>query len=153
MITYNTIRALIIFVALTTTPLSAVALIPMATTSSNQSITATIDGSGLIYGLSTIETNAYAIAVSTNPGILNYPAIHASLASASVQAPVNETAIATFDSSYITLAKSFTSEPLFSRAAASSQSTAYALVAPSSASYLNFVIDQNRIVFFYFRGD
>ena len=137
MITYNTIKALIIFVALTTTPLSAVALIPMATTSSNQSITATIDGIGLIYGLSTIETNAYAIAVSTNPGILNYPAIHASLASASVQAPVNETAIATFDSSYITLAKSFTSEPLFSRAAASSQSTAYALVAPSSASYLN----------------
>lgn len=112
-------------------------LIPLATTSSNQKITATIKGSSLLYGEAIVKTNSYALALSLNPGTLTYPAIHSALASAEVQIPNDGATIATFNSAFNTTAKTFSSEPLFSRSAATGQSSVYAVATASSPAIIN----------------
>ncbi|NOQ15142.1 MAG: hypothetical protein GQ583_11790 [Methyloprofundus sp.] len=118
----------------------ASSLVPSAATSSKQSITATIAGSSFLGGIADIETNTYAAALGLNSGNLSYPVIHSSLAAAEVEIPNDGSVVANFNSIFSTSATSFSSEPLFSRAAALSQSSVIAVVAaapPFDPSILN----------------
>lgn len=112
-------------------------LTPTATTLSNQTITATIDGSTLLYGEVTILTNTVAIALSTSPDQLDYPAIHSAQASALALSPIDSNTIATFISSHYTSAQASYSTPLFAKSASVSQINLNAVISPSVAANLN----------------
>ncbi|MCF7971683.1 MAG: hypothetical protein K9L22_11040 [Methylococcaceae bacterium] len=120
-----------IVMAMVSLTVQASLVTPLATTFSDQSITASIQGGTLLYGVSSIETKTDAMALSMGSDTQAYPAIHASLASAEVYILGDETALANINSAFRTFASAFSSEPLFSRAAAMSQSSVYAEVLPS----------------------
>lgn len=125
---------------------SHASLVPQAATSSNQILTATIDGSSLLFGAVSAKTNAYSMAISTFPGSLTYPAVHLAESSAMVAIPANlNNTIGTFYSSFDTSATAIFSSPLFSRSTASGQGSIYAWVSPSESSNLNLDWQINQL--------
>lgn len=110
---------------------------PLASTSSNQSINVTINGGNVLSGESAIQTRSNTVAVASQQGEEPSPSEHLSQASIFVDTPINGTTIASINSSFNTFASSTFNEPLFSRAAAISQSSIASQVAPATSSALN----------------
>ena len=120
--------------------------IPQAATSSNQVITATIDGSSILFGTVSAQTQTYAMAISANTGALTYPAFHLAQSSAQVLIPTNlNNTVGTFYSAFDTSATAFSSQPLFSRSSAIGQSSIYAWITPSLSSSLNLDWQINQL--------
>jgi len=135
-----------VVIALMTVDVYANLLIPLAATSSQQTLTATIDGSSFLSGVAVIQTSAYSRAVSTNPGLLTEPAIHQAQALVEGHIPNDGATIATFNSILYTSAIAFSNEPLFSKAIARSESSVIAEVAaPFSTITLNLELAFNNL--------
>ena len=128
---YSAILFQIITLAMLAMPLQAQeSLIPIATTSSDMILTFTIDGSVPLDGIAVAKTDTLATAVSSNPGTLEHPAIHTSIAEAGVDIRNYSSTIAIFHTVSATGAESVSIEPLFSRAIAVIQSYVASLIAP-----------------------
>lgn len=121
-------------------------LIPNAQTSSNTTISATIDGATLYQLLGYADTETFAAALSSLPGApTSSSSFHNAWSTAQISVPL-DMSTTLFQTTFSTFAESLTAAPLFSKALATGQSSLLGIIAgtpSSSPSTLNLAWDFN----------